>query len=447
VIKLALSGMDIFKLLPRTNCRECQSPSCLAFAMKVAAGKASHRDCPHIDPGSAATLEEMMEPPILRFEIAGGRKRFALGGEKVIYRHEETFYSPTAVGVEIPPGLGEQELKEKAARIKALSFERVGQELSVEMAAIEDPGDGDFARYAGWAGQEGLAVILKTGRPESVEGILSRPRGDGAVLYTTRELFSRHASQMAEAGVIPCLPVRSVQEAEEAGAMFREAGLKKGILGICPDDFGQALEILYRCRLEPLARRNRNLGFPTLIWDPPSPDRLFNAAAAIMKYASIVVIDEDSPGRVLPLLTLRQNIFTDPRRPIQVEAKLYRIGDPGPQSPVLITTNFSLTYFTVSQEIEASRIPAFLLVIDTDGTSVLTAWSADRFSPRIINDWIVKHQVGGLISHGRVVIPGHVAMLKDELEELSGLQVVAGPREAQGIPEFLRKQAQEAGQG
>lgn len=432
--------MDIFKLLPKTNCKECKSPSCLAFAMKMAAGRASFEQCPHLSDESRIKLEELMLPPIIQFEIRRGRKTLQMGGEKVIYRHEESFYSPTAVAVEIPTGLFGDELRKKVEKIENLRFERVGQEMSVDFIALEDDGEESFADYAGDVfSKTALPLAVKTERPAIVEKILSWNENAGVLICTTVENIKNNADGFKKPGFIPAAMVETVEEAKNAGAVFKEVGIKNALFAVVSSKHFDALKILYRCRLEALAYKKREFGYPALLWDEPSEMRYYNAAAGIMKHASLVVLSDDSPDRVLPLLTLRQNIFTDPRRPIQVEAKVYEIGQVNEHSPVIITTNFSLTYFSVAQEIEAARTPSYLLIIDTDGTSVLTAWSADRFNPKTILEGIEKSGVFEKVKHREIVIPGYVAMLKEELEEASEYRVRVGPREAAGIPEYLRK--------
>lgn len=381
--------MDVYKLLAKSNCGDCKAPACLAFAMKVAAGKAHFSECPHLSEESRATLEEMMEPPILEVRVKRGEREVILGGEKVMFRHDESFYHQSAVCIEIPTGLSDEELAERITRIAALSFERAGQNLSVDMIALEDKGEPGFVDYAKKVyGKSELPLVLKTSDFENIGKISKWPRKDGIVIYidietveramNNRDGYSTAAVEKVQEAIKEAkfsLAIRSsnLEEAAAAGDFFRKNGIKSGIIGI--DLFGfeaglktrttgdgeglkasaasplETLDLLYSIREGALVSRNRSLGFPTLVWIGKSPNEILDAATVIMKYGSALVISQDAHDKILPLLTLRQNIFTDPRRPVQVEAKLYRFNDAAEGSPVFVTTNFSLTYFTVVQEI------------------------------------------------------------------------------------------------
>ncbi len=408
--------------------------------MKVAAGKASHRDCPHLSQESAEKLDEMMLPPIVSFNLCRGDVRFTAGGEKVIYRHDESFYNPTGVFIELPSTIYGDAIEESIDEICGLSFQRVGQELRVDgIALTDDDSEGFIPLLEKVAGESAMPLLVRSFRDAVVESVLSLDEPGGVILLTTQETAGVHQESIKKSGISLALRAENIDEARNRGKFFREAGISRGFIAPVGDSFAGIVDILYSCRLEPLTRGNRDLGFPVLIWPEPGPGRLLQCAGALMKYASAVVTDTTDPSDILPLLTLRQNIFTDPRRPIQVEAKLYAMGEPHSDSPVLISTNFSLTYFTVAQEIEASRIPAHLLIIDTDGTSVLTAWSADKFNPETVRKAINDSGIFDDVSHRQLIIPGYVHMMKEELEEATGLSVLCGPREASGIPEFLRR--------
>jgi acetyl-CoA decarbonylase/synthase, CODH/ACS complex subunit gamma len=432
--------MDIFKTLPKTNCRECNSASCLAFAMKVAAGKANFAECPTLSDDSIKTLEEMLEPPMREVIITRGEKKAVLGGEKVMFRHDESFYNPTVMGIEIPSNLDDAQLKNKIAHIEALKFERVGEIISIDMTATRETGDEkDFTGYVRKVYEESsLPLLIKTSSNDSVKKILSWPSGEGIILSLSPETARGFSGELKNLAGAVSITASTKEEAVETGKFFRENGIKNGIIEISATRQADVMNLLYTTRLEALAFNNRILGYPTLYWPEPGKMQLMASATGIMKYASASVISEDDPDTIQALLTLRQNIFTDPRRPIQVEAKLYSFGDVTPDSPVMITTNFSLTYFTVAQEIEASRVPAYLLVVDTDGTSVLTAWSADKFNEKTIVKSINTANLKTVVSHNRIIIPGYVSMLKEDIENESDWEVTVGPAEAVGIPDFLR---------
>lgn len=438
---IALSGMDIFKLLPRTNCKDCGSPSCLAFAMKIAAKKAELSQCPHLSPESEAKLRELMEPAAKSVNLEKKDKKIVLGGEKVLFRHDESFYNPTAFGIEIPFGLSLQELQKTLKEIEEISIERVGEILSLDFIALVqgDEREEDFIDYVETIDKLSrypLAVKIKS--DSAAASLSEKIDGGGLLIYLNnhssidKDLITK-LSKCALA-----LPVSDKNEAEKAGILFNEAGIKRGIAAIEAPNNAEKLDLLTTIRHQALKAKNRNFSFPTLIWNQQQDDEMSNVVLSVLKYGSAVVFSSIDKESLLPLLVLRQNIFSDPRRPIQVEAKVYPIGDVSKNSPILVTTNFSLTYFTVAQEIEASRIPSYLLVIDTDGTSVLTAWASDRFGADRIIAGAEQGGLSALVSHNSLILPGYVPSLAKEIESRSPWKVILGPREAQGIPKMLR---------
>lgn len=441
---MAVSGMEIFKMLPRTNCRDCKSPSCLAFAMKVAGGKAQFDECPHLSEDSRQKLEGLMSPPIKTVQIKKGQREILLGGEKVIFRHDESFYHPTAFSVLIPSGLDEAELAKALREIESLQFERAGEKIFIDAVALDDDGSppDEWINYAAFIHENSflpLAVRIKRGG--IAQKLLERTGKDGVLFYLDEEAAKEwDQSPPDNPGLYPvtALPASNIESALALGEKFSTRGWKNALIAIKSSSPAGILEALTSIRHGALKGNIRNLGYPALLWPQTQDTDLSNVLAAVTRYGSMVALRTRVPHEILPCLTLRQNVFTDPRRPIQVEAKLYRFGDVNPDSPALVTTNFSLTYFTVAQEIEASRTPAYLLVIDTDGTSVLTAWASDRFGEKDILKGIEKSDLSSMISHRNIIIPGYVATLKEEIEGNSSWKVIVGPREASGIPRMMR---------
>jgi len=436
------SGMEIFKLLPRTNCRDCGSPSCLAFAMKVAAGKIEFGKCPHLSTESQKKLEELMEPPLRNVIIKRENKTINLGGEKVLFRHDESFYNPTALAILYKGDGSEKDIKRWLDRLEKLTFERAGAILAPDMIAFEDDGD-EIGKTALTIQRlfefSDLPLIIKTGRESLIESLMEKSSFPANVVYLTHNNTDNILSRLSKKNIIIALPVINIESAGETGKHLLFLGIKNAIFAVEGDSAGDRLDLLTSLRRGALVSRERELGFPTLVWQTGEDDNLPSVCTAIMKYGSIAVVASTDPDIVLPYLTLRHNIFTDPRRPVQVEAKLYRFGDVTDKSPVYVTTNFSLTYFTVAQEIEASRSPSYLLVVDTDGTSVLTAWAADRFNGNTIIKSLQSEKVEDIVSHGEIIIPGYVSTLKEDIEQSSSWKVIVGPREATGIPVFIRR--------
>ena len=437
--------MQIFKLLPRTNCRDCGAPSCLAFAMKVAAGKADYKACSHISQDSSTKLEEMMEPPIKKVILERQGNQVTIGDEKVLFRHDETFYNPTALAVLIPQGLKEDELKNEISKIENLSFNRAGQDLKPDMIALEESSKNtqtnlDFFNEV--YKNSSFPLLIKFRQPETLKSFISDKKDSGVICFPdfeTEKISGEILNLLTKNDFSVALSCKDRQEAENAGKLFKENHVKNGIIALDCDTISGKIELLTTLRKEAIVKRNRSLGYPALVWPQSKENELNEISTAIMKYGSVGVISSTDPAFILPLLTLRQNIFTDPRRPIQVESKIYEFGNADPNSPLMITTNFSLTYFTVAGEIEASRIPAYLLIVDTDGTSVLTAWSSDRFNAKKVVDFLKQNKIEEIVSHNTLIIPGYVSSLKEDIEEISSWKIIPGPRESIDIPKFLRE--------
>ncbi|MCD4785403.1 MAG: acetyl-CoA decarbonylase/synthase complex subunit gamma [Candidatus Eremiobacteraeota bacterium] len=440
------SGMGIFKLLPKTNCRDCGSPSCLAFAMKVAAGKVEYEKCPHISTESQKKLEELMEPPLRNVMIKRGNKIISLGGEKVLFRHDESFYSPTALAVLYKGDNSGDNMRKWTGQLENLTFERAGEKLAPDMIAFEDNGCeiGETSRLIQSLFElTELPLIIKTGREKLIESLLDINPFPANVVYLTLNNPDNILSRLSGKNITAALPVHDIDDARNVGDYLLKRGIKNAVFAVEADSPADQLDLLTSLRRCALVSRERRLGFPTLVWRTLEDENPASVCTAIIKYGSMAIVSTTDPDVVLPYLTLRHNIFTDPRRPVQVEAKLNKFGDVTTDSPVFITTNFSLTYFTVAQEIEASRVPSYLLIVDTDGTSVLTAWAADRFNSGRILEMLKSEKVEDLISHREIIIPGYVASLKEEIEQSSSWEVTVGPREAAGIPGFLSRKIKE----
>ena len=435
--------MQIFKLLPRTNCKECGSPSCLAFAMKVAAGKADYKNCPHITEESLKSLNEMMEPPVKKVVIQRDDHETVLGDEKVLFRHDETFYNQTALGVEIPPGLNEMNLKLMVEHIENYNINRAGQDLHLDIIAAGEAGDDPSfsAEYFSHIHElSTFPLLFRFRHPETLQIFTGMNSDESIIIFPDFKTDSVEniLEMLAQRGCPVALPCKNLEEVERAAKHFDHYKIEKGIIALTGGNSAEMLDILTSMRKGAITDGKRNLGYPTLIWSRDEKTEVGEISTAIMKYGSMGIISTTDSSLWLPYLTLRQNIFTDPRRPIQVESKIYEFGNVSSSSPVLVTTNFSLTYFTVAQEIEASRIPAYLLIVDTEGTSVLTAWSSDRFNAKKIIDSVEKENIKSLVSHNRLIIPGYVGPLKGDIEEISSWEVIVGPREALDLPKFLR---------
>jgi acetyl-CoA decarbonylase/synthase complex subunit gamma len=440
---MALSGLDIYKLLPKTNCRQCGFVTCLAFAMQLAKKAVSIDKCPYLSDEAKRTLEASSLPPIKLITLGESENKLEVGNETVLFRHEEKFYHPTGLGFIIEDSLSESQIKEKLERINQLKFERVGQELNVNLIAIRNNSDKKkFIEATKLVlNNTPLCLALMSNDSEALKEALEISIHRKPLIYSATKDNIAQLSQTAKEFKVPL--VVSAPDLETLSSLTKELssqGVNDIILDTGIKPMKDKIWDLTQIRRQALKKSNRSLGYPVLVTiDAKDPfAEAMEAATYISKYASIVLMRGIEPGEVLSLLTLRQNIYTDPQKPLQIEPKLYPIGQATAKSPVLVTTNFSLTYYTVLGEVEASKVPSYILSVDTEGMSVLTAWAAEKFTPEKIADSINKFGVKDTVSHTRLIIPGYVAVMSGDLEEKSGWQVVVGPKEAAGIPSFLK---------
>jgi len=440
---MPVTGLDVFKLLPKTNCGDCGVPTCLAFAMKVAAKQAALEDCPHVTEEAKAALGAASAPPQKLVTIGSGERAIQIGNETVMFRHEEKFHHKPGIAVLVNDT---DELAEKAQRIKALSFERVGETIAVDMVAVRCA-SGDASRLKQAAEQLnstlGLPMVLMADSAALLAEAASA-LADARPLLWERGGPSEELIQLAVQTKAPIVVEGDLEKCDADTQRATEAGVEEMVL--CPGQVGprEGLEFLTLTRRAALKATYRPLGYPSLVY-PSAEDpaqRSLEACHYVAKYAGVIVLEEDRPQYILPVLTMRQSVYIDPQKPVQVEQKLYDVGEPDSRSPLLITTNFSLTFYSVLGEVEASRVPARVLAVDTEGTSVLTAWAADKFGPEQIKKAI--QQTGALEKleepYRRPVIPGLVAVISGELEEELGSGVIVGPREATAIPGFLKNE-------
>ncbi len=443
---MALTGLDIYKLLPKTNCKKCGFPTCLAFAMALAAKKTSLDKCSDVTESAKQALEAASEPPIRTITVGTDQNKIELGGETVLFRHEKTFYHPCGLGITISDTITLEEIEKKLSSFNQLVFDRVGQKVYVEFIVLKNESKS----------QEKFILALNKIREKSPQALLILISEDiqtldsalkivgsirpiiGPANITNSDVFTNLAKTY---NAVLMVSGANLEEIADTTQKISATGYREIVIDLSDSSVSKTLENLTQARRLALKKNFRPLGYPTFVFTSGKDiyQHLCFASTAISKYASIVILPEPEPWLFLSLVTLRQNIYTDPQKPVTVEPKLYAIGgQPGDKSPVMVTTNFSLTYFTVEPEIINSKIPSWLLVVDTDGLSVLTAWAAEKFTPEKVVDTMKKFNLDGSVSHRKLIIPGYVAVMSGKLNELSGWDVIVGPREASGIPKFLR---------
>jgi acetyl-CoA decarbonylase/synthase complex subunit gamma len=443
---MPLTGIEIFKLLPKTNCGECGVPTCLAFAMNLASGKAELSACPHVSDESKEKLAEASAPPILPVTIGVGPEAPKVGGETVMFRHEKRFENPTALAILISDTMDETEVKARLDKCSQLKYERVGLTLKPELVALKaDSGDAQkFEALVNKAKDSGCRLILMSDNPDILAAGLKACADQKPLLYAaTSDNLDRVANLAKENSCPVAAKASGLEELAQLTEKLTAAGIKNIVLDSGSRTVRQALEDQIIIRNAALAKKFRPLGFPTITFpgemtDNPMKETVI-AATFIAKYAGIVVLSDFNGESLFPLLVERMNIFTDPQRPLATTEGIYEINNPGENSPVLITSNFSLTYFIVSGEIETSKVPSWLLVKDTEGLSVLTAWAAGKFSADIIAPFVKKCSIGDKVKHQKLVIPGYLAAESGGLEEeLAGWEILVGPREGAHITAYLK---------
>jgi acetyl-CoA decarbonylase/synthase complex subunit gamma len=445
---MALTGIQIFKLLPKTNCKECGVPTCLAFAMNLAAGKAELSSCPYVSEEAKAQLSEASAPPIRPVAIGSGENVVKIGGETVLFRHEKTFVNKPGFAILISDALPEAEIEDRLKRFKELRYERVGLILRPEMIALKnESGDpGKFEALVKKAKSEtDAALILMSEKTEALTAGVKVSDDRVPLIYAAAENNWEPLATLAKEHRCPlAIKASNLENLSRISDKLTEAGLKDIVLDPGSRTLGKAFEDEIAIRRAALLQKNRSLGFPTITFpcemtDDPMKEALI-AATFVAKYAGIIVLSDFRGESLFPLLVQRLNIYTDPQRPMMMEQGIYPIGNPGEDSPVLVTVNFSLTYFIVSGEIESSRIPSWLLVMDTEGLSVLTAWAAGKFVGDAIGTFIKKSGIAEKVKHRQVIIPGAVAVVSGDLEEELGSdwKVKIGPREAAHLTAFLK---------
>ena len=445
---MPLSGLDIFKLLPKTNCKDCGFPTCLAFAMQLAAAKVELEKCPHVSEQAKEALSEASQPPILKVEIGAGDNIFKVGEETVLFRHDRTFVNQNAFAVMLDDNAVPDQFDKIIKNLNDLKYDRVGQVLEISALCLKNTSE-DKNTFLSAAEKVAQAtskpLIFLSDNAETLKSVAAdykdrRPLIHGINSANIDEL----APVIKETGCPVAVRGKDFDEISSLTKKLRDDGIKSLIIDIgerkLKEDFFNQV-ILRRAAIN---KKDRLFGYPTIVFpcemtEDPLKETLI-ASVFVAKYASIIVLSNASPENIFPLLVYRQNIYTDPRKPMAVEQKIYELNNPGSDSPVLITTNFSLTYFIISGEIESSKVPSWLLVMNVEGQSVLTAWAAGKFVPELIANYIKKSGIAEKVSKKEIIVPGYVAQLQGELEDElgDGWKVVVGPREAGEVPKFLK---------
>ncbi|MFC1986736.1 acetyl-CoA decarbonylase/synthase complex subunit gamma [Chloroflexota bacterium] len=444
---MPLTGIEIFKLLPKTNCGDCGVPTCLAFAMSLAAGKAELTACPHVSEEAKAQLQEASAPPIRPVTIGVGGRALKVGGETVMFRHEKRFENPPGLALLIKDTMEDSEVNARLERFRQLEYERVGLTLRPDLVAIKDEsGDaGKFETLVNKVKQNSDGgIILMSSNPDILAAGVKACADRKPLIYAATKENRERITALAKENSCPVAAKASgLEELADLTAKLTEAGLQDIIIDSGSRSVRQAFEDQVIIRSAALAKKFRPLGFPTIVFpsemtDDPMKEAVI-ASMFVAKYGGIIVLSDFEGASLFPLLVERLNVYTDPQRPLATTQGIYEIGSPSENSPVLITSNFSLTYFIVSGEIETSKVPSYLLIKDTEGLSVMTSWAAGKFVADTIAPFVKKSDVWNKVKHRKLIIPGYIAAESGGLEEeLPDWEILIGPREGAHIPAYLK---------
>ena len=442
---MALKGLDIFKLTPKTNCKECGSPTCMAFSMKVAQGAVDISKCPHMSEDALATLSESTAPPMKTIKVGTGDGEYTLGGETVLFRHEKTFVSKPRYAVSV--SCCEENMEAKFEAAKLVDYDRIGERMHVEMLYLDYCGDctpEGYAEFVKAAAGSGKTLVLGCTNVDAAKAALdvckdSKPVLDGADA-SNYEAMSKLA---AEAGVVLGVRGADINELYDTVAAIEKLGNKNLVLNVGTASVKDAFATAVQIRRAALKNTDRTFGYPAIVnvGKLAPNDAAMQAALASLftvKYGSIIVMESMNYAQALPLYGLRQNVFTDPQKPMKVEPGIYALNGGDENSVCLTTVDFALTYFVVSGELERSGVPCNLIISDAGGLSVLTAWAAGKLSSTSVSKFIIEN-VEPKVKSRKLIIPGKVAVLKGDIEaKLPGWEVIVAPNEAVQLVKFLK---------
>jgi acetyl-CoA decarbonylase/synthase complex subunit gamma len=446
---MAVKGTDLVKLMPKKQgCKECGFPTCFAFAMKLATGGAEVSACKYLSEEVRVQIEELLAPPIRPVTIGQGDKAFLIGDEEVMYRHEKTFFHQPGIGCLISDTEDAKEQERKIKALKEMQFLWIGRTLKADLA-IAQCASGDKGKFTALVKKiaemgDGVPMVLMADTIDLLlAGLEACGKDKKPLLYAiTEKNIDEAIGKLGGLDVPVAVKADSLEKLSALTEKLKEAGLQDLVLDPGSRKQWEAVRDQILIRRAALKQGFKPLGYPTITFpcqmaDDPRKE-LAIAAALVTRYAGVICLSDLREDILFPLVVLRLNIYTDPRVPMAVEAKVYEINQPTDQSPVLVTTNFALTYFSVANEIEATRVPAYLVIQDTEGLSVLTSWSTGKFSGETAALFIKKTGIEEKTKSRKIIIPGLLARIKGELEdEMPGWEVIVGPREASGISSFL----------
>lgn len=446
---MALKALDIFKLTPKKNCKDCGFPTCMAFCMKVASGACEIGKCPHMSQEALDKLSEATAPLMKTLKIGTGESQYDLGGETVLFRHEKTLINRNRFAVEFCDCMREEEINEKLENIKAVNYIRIGEEMKVEIVALRYSTNKEaYINLINKVKESNLSLVymIICDDAQVAKEAVELLKGENPVVYgANKENYKEMVEVVKGDKLVLGVSASNLEELYATVEAIQSLGYKELLLDTTGDTIKDTFTNTVQVRRISLKEQDRTFGYPSIIFANKlsKEDSMMEIAISsifTIKYGSIIILDDIDYAKALPLFALRQNIYTDPQRPMRVETKLYPINNPDENSPVLVTVDFALTYFIIAGEIERSKVPVWLAIPDAGGYSVLTAWAAGKFGGSSIANFIKESGVAEKTKNRDLIIPGKVAVLKGDIEDnLPGWNVVIGTEESMELPKFLRE--------
>ena len=456
-----LSPIEVYELLPSTNCKECGESNCMSFAVRLVNKEASLKECaPLLTPEQRVAYDKlwkMLKPPVRAVEVGIGDRKVTLGGEYVVYRHEFTYFNQTAIALDVSDEMSDEEFEARINRANTFKYDYIGMTLYLDMIAIRSTsGDPNVFADAVKRATElsELPIILCTVNPEVMEAGLESSKGKRPLIYAANRSNWREMADLAlkyECPIVASAPF-NLDTLKSLATSLWEYGIQDIVLDPGtggPEDISTTINNFTMLRQSAIAKEDEMLGFPILgtpiaAWSEKQIDPRINewneaviASSLIVRYSDAMIIHATRGWALLPLVILRQNIYTDPRKPVSVEPGVQTYGNPDKNSPVLLTTNFALTFYTVASDIEAGDVDCYLIVIDTEGISVESAVAGRKLTSESVAEALTEYNVGDLVDHRQLIIPGRAARLSGEIEGVSGWEVSVGPMDSSGIPKYV----------
>ncbi len=457
-----LSPIDVYKILPKINCKECGQENCMAFATKIVNREIDLDTCPPLlkkeHEKAYKQLKELLKPAVKEVVVGEGDLAVKLGGKLVMYRHEFTYMNPTAIAIDVTDEMPEAEVQNRIKKTEGFSYEYIGYTLKLNMVAVRSV-SGDPEKFKATvkkvAESTKLPLILCALNPSVVEaGLMAAPKAKPLLYAATTENWK----DMAELALMyNCPLVASAPNDLNALASLAKTLTAYGVQDLVLDPGTFANEglpdtINNFTMLRRAATKGGEelagyplMGVPMVAWmgnGDTAEDLLkwresYLASMLVVRFADILVMHGSDGWSLLPITVLRQNIYTDPRKPVAVAPGLKVFGTPDENSPVLFTSNFALTYYTVASDIESNKLNAYLIVVETEGAAIDSGVAGRKLTAERVADAIKESGVEGKVKHRRIIIPGKASRISGEIEELSGWKVQVGPRDSSEIPKYL----------